>query len=76
MNLLQQFEAVFPQQNTQTAKIVRALNNGYEAQTLFGSHTVLLRGTGYDVAQNVFYNAKTGNIIAPAPNVDVIEIDV
>lgn len=77
MNLLRQFNALFPKPTRSVAKITHIRTDGtIEAETLFGKNQVLLRGSGYAVGQSVFYDAKTGQVLENAPNVGLIEIDI
>ncbi|WP_314343114.1 hypothetical protein [Simonsiella muelleri] len=77
MNILKTLQSVFPQQNRQAAKITKIRADGaVEAVTLFGGHSVVLRGSGYVVGASVFYDAKTGRILENAPDVKVVEIRV
>lgn len=77
MNILKTLQSVFPQPNRQAAKITKIRADGaVEAVTLFGGHSVVLRGLGYVVGASVFYDAKTGQVLEAAPDVKVVEIRV
>lgn len=77
MNILKTLQSVFPQPNRQAAKITKIRADGaLEATTLFGGHSVVLRGSGYTVGASVFYDANTGQILETAPDVKVVEIRV
>ena len=77
MNILKTLQSVFPQPNRQAAKITKIRADGaVEAVTLFGGHSVVLRGLGYVVGASVFHDAKTGRILENAPDVKVVEIRV
>lgn len=77
MNLLRQFNALFPKPTRSVAQITHIRTDGtVVAQTLFGKHTVVLRGSGFAVGQKVFYDAKTGQVLENAPNVDLVEMDI
>ncbi|WP_314343152.1 hypothetical protein [Simonsiella muelleri] len=76
-NILKMLRLVFPQPNRQAAKIMKIRADGLlDAETLFGGHSVVLRGSGYVVGASVFYDAKTGRILENAPDVKVVEIRV
>lgn len=77
MNILKTLQSVFPQPNRQAAKITKIRADGaLEATTLFGGHSVVLRGSGYAVGASVFYDVNTGQILDTAPDVKVVEIRV
>jgi hypothetical protein len=75
MNYLAQFQAVFNQELKSVAKITQIINdNQYWGET---NHiAVKLYGKGYAVGQTVFYNAKTGEILETAPDLDMVELVV
>ena len=76
-NILKTLRLVFPQPNRQAAKIMKIRADGLlDAETLFGGHSVLLRGSGFAVGASVFYDAKMGRILENAPDVKVVEIRV
>lgn len=76
-NILKTLRSVFPQPNRQVAKIVKIRADGLlDAETLFGGHSVVLRGSGFAVGATVFYDANSGVVLESAPDVDIVEIRV
>lgn len=75
MDFLSRFQAVFNAQHRQVAKITAKTATGYAARTHAGE-TVMLKGSGYDVGANVFYDAYTAEILDGAPDLRVVELRV
>ncbi|WII91776.1 hypothetical protein [Kingella negevensis] len=75
MNLLQQFNAIFKNETRSVAKITVKTETGYIAQTQSGNE-VRLRGSSYNVGDNVFYERSTGAILETAPDLPLVELRV
>lgn len=75
MNLLNQFDAIFKRETRSIAKITVKTATAYMGKTSAGN-LVQLRGNGFSVGDNVFYDRETGDILETAPNLDVVELVV
>lgn len=75
MNLYRQLTDLMKRESRAAAKITASLGGGtWEAETQNG-RTVILRGQG-ETGKRFFYDAHTGRILAPAPDLDMTDIAV
>jgi hypothetical protein len=75
MNIYRQLTDLMKRESRAAAKITASLGGGtWEAETQSG-RTVILRGHG-ETGKRFFYDAHTGQILAPAPDLDITDIAV
>lgn len=75
MNLLSQFNQIFGATERGFAKVTGVKNDGQLIATTPSGATVLLHGVG-QIGTNVYYNRVTGEVLAPAPDVEMSEYGV
>lgn len=75
MNLLARFNQIFGTTERGFAKITGRKNDGQFIATTPNGATVLLHGVG-QIGTNVYYNRVTGEVLAPAPDVEMNEYGV
>lgn len=75
MNLLAKFNQIFGTTERGFAKITGVKNDGQLIATTPSGAMVLLAGVA-QIGTNVYYNRVTGEVLAPAPDVEMNEYGV
>lgn len=76
MNLLERLRGVLHTEHRAVAVIKAPKGTGMWSGETGSKTPVVLYGHGYAVGQTVFYDAKDGRIIEPAPDLKVVDIRV
>ena len=77
MNLLKQFQNILDREHRAVAQLKTDKGNDmWLASSVSGGGEVLIKGSGYEQGDTVFYNARNGEILEKAAAVRVVELRV